>query len=653
MQAAIEELLKDVDRETVTLRKFRRQVASHLGLGRKGLESKADAVNALIKEAIAQQSQTAETASERMGKVIEALGEENTKAKQIIYLATLSHVLPETLAATDLKEISGMTRDEVAGCVRAAFDDPLPPEAGQPGRKRRRTEPIVDKLVVFREHHEDGEVHFHIAIRLCGEYSWGPAKRTLRARDGLACHFSCSHTQFWSSVRYGFIATLKKPSVDQTPFIWCADGTWPIGLATQGTKGWSCLFEASQRPWNAAVWKARSEQAQKAQAEHPTLKARFSKLDLTAIILDSGLKTKPAILEYAQEHGTEAMQLWVHNNQKRLTEFLADAVEWGEAREMAKADRETDWALICRTAGGTCRHGDACPYAKMAAQFFEANSDTLSRTRLAMALRGVILGGPSKTRLTPMILGPSNTGKSTLVAPFDEVFGKKRVFHKPALKSNYALRNILNNKRFLFWDDYRPVQYAQATVEVSTVLSLFNGHPFEVQVSQSFNDGNPDFEWRRGAVVTAPDEGLWEPWGGVTAEDVRHMRNRFEPFRCHSIVRKLTDGDACAAHMCQWIVNGAAEGDAQAVVQTPPVLPVVGSSDADGGDGVAGLLGMAELVRNAKVPVAKAAALAAELVMLGAVHVQELTQDDWKGLTAWAGLLPLEQRRLLAQVSTQ
>ena len=89
----------------------------------------------------------------------------------LIYLATLSHVLPEMFAATDLRDISGMTREEVADCVRAAFDDPLPPEAGQPGRKRRRTEPMVDKLVVFREHHEDGEVHFHIAIRLCGEYS--------------------------------------------------------------------------------------------------------------------------------------------------------------------------------------------------------------------------------------------------------------------------------------------------------------------------------------------------------------------------------------------------------------------------------------------------------------------------------------------------
>ena len=49
-------------------------------------------------------------------------------------------------------------------------------------------------------------------------------------------------------------------------------------------------------------------------------------LDLTAIILDKGLKTKAEILEYSQDHGTEKMQEWVSANQKKLKEFLADAV---------------------------------------------------------------------------------------------------------------------------------------------------------------------------------------------------------------------------------------------------------------------------------------------------------------------------------------
>ena len=62
---------------------------------------------------------------------------------------------------------------------------------------------------------------------------------------------------------------------------------------------------------------------------------------------------------------------------------------------------------------------------------------------------------------------------------------------------------MVKGKRFLLWDDYSPVEYGQKTVPVSTFLSLFQGQPFEVQLSQAFNDGNVDFQWRRGCVLTA------------------------------------------------------------------------------------------------------------------------------------------------------
>ena len=65
-------------------------------------------------------------------------------------------------------------------------------------------------------------------------------------------------------------------------------------------------------------------------------------------------------------------------------------------------------------------------------EFFTANKKTLSRDHLATALRAIIMEGPAKTRRTPMLVGPSNTGKSTLVAPFVKLFGFRSVFHKPA-----------------------------------------------------------------------------------------------------------------------------------------------------------------------------------------------------------------------------
>ena len=216
-------------------------------------------------------------------------------------------------------------------------------------------------------------------------------------------------------------------------------------------------------------------------------------------------------------------------------------------------------------------------------EFFAANKKTLSKDHLATALRAIIMDGPAKTRRTPMLVGPSNTGKSTLVAPFVKLFGFRSVFHKPAgtsaprdrarvrgcpipvvsgvgvvgdgaplrgsddvpaghqasgvdrrqrspgcvrsaarpqpncvgsagaaeaMKSAFALRNILKDKRFLYWDDYRPVQYAQGTVEVGTVLSLFNGLPFEVQMPQNVHDGT------LGAASQATSDCLpWRPAG--------------------------------------------------------------------------------------------------------------------------------------------
>ena len=89
---------------------------------------------------------------------------------------------------------------------------------------------------------------------------------------------------------------------------------------------------------------------------------RFSKLDLTAIILDKGLTSKAALLAYVQDHGTEEMQAFVHTNQKKLKEFLDEAAEWDRARSDTRMEAETDWELVCRIAEGSCCHGEVCSF---------------------------------------------------------------------------------------------------------------------------------------------------------------------------------------------------------------------------------------------------------------------------------------------------
>ena len=57
--------------------------------------------------------------------------------------------------------------------------------------------------------------------------------------------------------------------------------------------------------------------------------------------------------------------------------------------------------------------------------------------------------------------------------------------------------------------------------------------------------------------------------------------------------------------------------------------------------------GLEDVMKKARLSDEFAKACGAEIAELGAVAVQELTQDDWQGLSCWKTLRPFEQRRLL------
>ena len=184
----------------------------------------------------------------------------------------------------------------------------------------------------------------------------------------------------------------------------------------------------------------------------------------------------------------------------------------------------------------------------------------------------------------------------------------------------------------------------EKTVPVATSLSLFMGKDVEIQVSQSFNDGNLDVRWNRGVVFTAKEEGLWQPTARVSAEDVRHLRNRVEEFRFTEVVPELKDVESCAPCMARWILKFSEEvppvAAACAAVTLPTSTSAVASHSAVAGFGAA--------MASAKLPAAVADALFDDILAAGAVDVSELSRDDWPKLPSWSKLRPLEVRRFVA-----
>ncbi len=565
--------------------------------------------------------------------LINELGGEEPDANQRVYLVTISRVLPGVAATTGYRDLEKLTRQGVEVMVRDAFDNPLPLPSGAAGRPRTREGVLVELVVVAKEPHSDGSTHFHVVVKLKYPMRFRQAKLTLKERHQVPSHWSCSHTQVWTAVRYLKVATPKKPVVDKDPWTWTHDGRE------------ADLTEMAREPFVAVAWRKRRERAE-AQAVVENKKApNFNKLDFFALVLSKHLHTKASLLSYVQEKGSPAAQLYVTKLQRRLAELIEDAQEWADAKADAAFEKMTDWEIVCQAGKTPCAHvPGTCPYAAAALEIFDQNAGVLSRHQLAASLRRVLVHGPSKTCRVPFLTGPSNTGKSTLLYPFDDLFGPKHVFHKPALGSTFALRNIVKKKRFIFWDDFRPVEFAhKETVPVAAFLSLFIGKDTEIQVSQSFNDGNLDVRWTRGVVFTAKEEGLWEATSKVSAEDVRHLRNRVEEFQFRKIVTSLKEVESCAPCMADWILKYSEEAATGSV--PAPLAPSATSASVP-----PSVVGFVEAMTVAKLHGPVVDALLAEVVATGAVHVRELALSDWQQLSSWGALRVMEVRRLTAVI---
>ena len=102
---------------------------------------------------------------------------------------------------------------------------------------------------------------------------------------------------------------------------------------------------------------------------------------------------------------------------------------------------------------------------------------------------------------------------------------------------------------------------------------------FEVKVSGSFAESNPDITWDKGMVITAKAEGLWDLLTDtVSREDVRHIKNRVLQFTADGA--PLEDGALKKTHPCKvcfakWLIADSQETSVPATPapQPSPTLP--------------------------------------------------------------------------------
>lgn len=363
------------------------------------------------------------------------------------------------------------------------------------GRPRASTLEVQRMVVVLEQ-----PLHFHVALKLNSQTRFVPLMAALRARAGLASHWSTSHTQWWSAVRHSILTTEHKPTADPEPLVWVAQH----GLLVLGDMRVN-LYQEVQEPWNAHALRKRRESAEMARAgqEAQGKKAKLGKfnlLDFTALVIDQNLTTPNAVLSYVQQHGSQACQLFCLRSQKRLPDLLKQAVQWKNAQTQHAVDVESDWHLIQRLSQEPRSCGGPCAWEEAAKEFAARNRETIDMDLLAASLANIISHAPSKTARVPLIAGVTNAGKSLMLDPVVEVFGRQHVDFCPALHASMPLTSLATSDRmrFIYWDEYSPTDFSARpprapTIRAVTFKKLFAGQYLRLQVSQAHHDGNSRF----------------------------------------------------------------------------------------------------------------------------------------------------------------
>ena len=518
---------------------------------------------------------------------------------------------------------------------------------------RQRSSPLaVTRLVVGREEHANGAPHYHAAAQLNRRAAFGPIKAFLYYRLSLPSNWGSTHTQWRSALRYLAVPTEEEPAADVVS----------PGRSAEDPNGADIEVRVeSQEPFSAAGTRMRMEtRGREASAEGKA--AKFQEIDLYGIVLERGLTTPDQVMERVCSRGSRQAQALARERQDELAEFVVGAHERSVAPEGSATERLSDVEMVAQAARSPRPHPGPCPWDTARRETFARNPSASEAAMYGLLYR-VIESGPSKVDRVPLLCGPSNSGKTMLFAPVDDVFGPGRVYHAPACRGSYPLMGLTEKKRrFAFLDEFSPVWHASQRngVDAATQLLLVQGARFEVPMAKNFYKGNRDMAWEHGVCVTAPKEGLWSPPANaeihVTQEQVAHLKNRFAVFAldCSIPPRGIREVPNCGPCFARRITRAAAQSaQSRPGAGGPACYEVAVLRAAAPGASQGEELFLAETFRGeiaAQMAAASLSRFTPQILEwceeMGAATIQEIKDNVEMLVRPLGGLRPLEAARL-------
>ena len=313
----------------------------------------------------------------------------------------------------------------------------------------------LSRLGVWREFHSPDQnglrdVHDHVPVVGVNHFRFLPVKRALLQRHGLASHWSCTHTGYWSCVRYCAVPSPKKPlgSLDPKPVLW----------PTTGPNKHPPLEDCTRAPVSAAALDAKRRKLVQEACEQGKAEPKINDLDVWALVVRTGIRNTVddetahlQLAEYAKEHCGEAMVHYLWRRRHKLRGIIDDIWQWENIHEAVLTARQSRLDALTAAEQGPCICGGAWP-AFVVDSFIQnkINIPELCRDVLHALTHG--RGETTRVIVLAGLLG--GEGKSLFLKPLQSIFdGDNLVFGTPE-KSNFPLLDLPAAK-VCFLDDYR------------------------------------------------------------------------------------------------------------------------------------------------------------------------------------------------------
>lgn len=400
-------------------------------------------------------------------------------AHRQVYLVTLPH--PKQTHSADgipLAAPGAFSKQQILERFLACLREP----ARSDGRHLAAPGPGVPVLRtgVWRElhkQHADGSTvraHDHLPILAQKQFRYLPVKRALLQRFGLASHWSCSHTGYWSAVRYLARPSPKKPlrGLDGTPVLWAASGMHPP------------VDECCHEPLTAAALRKRRLDADNEAAELGKRVPKITELDVWPIVVQHGFRNTAddehahlELIAFAKTHCSDAMHRFLFKHRQRLPALIDDIWRWETVEETLAKARMARLRLLEEAAQTPCR----CQ-----GEWRSTVTDAFTKNNIAVedVCRDVYSAlDEGRAERTPVIVfsgARGGEGKSFYFKPLYTCFGFEYLFTTPQ-KGNFPLLD-LPGKKAVFLDDWR---FDATVLPYATQCLWFDGSAFPIAQPQN------------------------------------------------------------------------------------------------------------------------------------------------------------------------